>query len=645
MRKNKHLLKPEGLAVLFAMAIVFIWSATAIAQEDATHTASKLAVEAGDSKNCEPANVSLPTTKVERSPLIEKLHAARKAGDMKTFRELQSQIVKSSPEGESAGGTVLIPTTTFTGVGDPTVAGPNSGPMITAFGSDIKVRPGNLDTKEWNQSMASDSSGTMYVAWQDDNFATGDYIQIYKSSDGGATWAGYGYVKSNVADLKEPCIAVGEGSNGDTLLLAYIYDDGVNIPIPEVATSPLASFNFVTHSVPIWNFWEGYAKPNICTDSVDFSGWYAYLTCEGIFDAVADNINGCTFRSIDGGATWIDPLVPFGNLDAYPWRDIDNSYGTTLARGFLVTFNDDDDSLYVAASDTYGTTWNTPVLFYTMTEVPPYPVDPEIAAAVGNDNVMVCCTKSYNLNANVGQGYSKDAGQTWTTLYSMGGYTSDHEFSISLTANEGGYDWHLAYTTQWRVFYCGRPQDLSGGWTSPMLVDDLSWVSHDYPKKGIASTWAGNDPCICWPDYRDGYPDYDTYSDHPGNYGLSCDTHQIPEGTGASAHFTLNAGPGYANRQYLLIGGVTGWSPGIPLPGGMATLPINWDVFTSIVVSLLNSAVFQNFTGYLNGSGMASATMNVGPVSGATYLSMYFAFATAYPWDYASNAVEMQIVP
>lgn len=156
----------------------------------------------------------------------------------------------------------LHPSATFGGAGDRRGDSRNSipsGGQDATFGTDIHVRYSNLTTMEWNQTMASDSNGNLYVAWQDD-YSTYDYIQIYWSRDGGQTWVAYGYVQNASAHLKEPSIAVGEGLS-DTLLLAYIVDDGASIPYPEVATTPLGQFAFTIQSVPFWGWWDGYAKP------------------------------------------------------------------------------------------------------------------------------------------------------------------------------------------------------------------------------------------------------------------------------------------------------------------------------------------------------------------------------------------------
>jgi hypothetical protein len=126
---------------------------------------------------------------------------------------------------------------------------------------------------------------------------------------------------------------------------------------------------------------------------------------------------------------------------------------------------------------------------------------------------------------------------------------------------------------------------------------------------------------------------------------LSSDVTTVTESLGGQVNFSLDAGAANAGRTYLMLGSITGSVPGTPLPGGQAILPINWDVFTGIVISLLNTPVFANFQGNLDGSGKGAATMNLGPIPGAAGLTMTFAFAVAPPWDFASNGVEITVIP
>jgi hypothetical protein len=127
---------------------------------------------------------------------------------------------------------------------------------------------------------------------------------------------------------------------------------------------------------------------------------------------------------------------------------------------------------------------------------------------------------------------------------------------------------------------------------------------------------------------------------------LSLSDNKISAAAGGTIDMELNAGVANGNRSYLMLGSITGTSPGTPLPGGLVTLPINWDIFTNIVLSLLNAPTFQNFLGGLSPTGGASAQLFIpGPQTGATGLNMSFAFALSGPWDFVSNGARVEIIP
>jgi hypothetical protein len=126
---------------------------------------------------------------------------------------------------------------------------------------------------------------------------------------------------------------------------------------------------------------------------------------------------------------------------------------------------------------------------------------------------------------------------------------------------------------------------------------------------------------------------------------LYSDIYSIPENDGAIAHFTLNAGLSNANRNYLILGSITGTAPGFTLPGGQAVLPLNWDPFTDLVLSMVNSVIFSNFLNQLDASGNAPAQLNAPPLPGYAGMTMHYAYCLNNPFDYASNPIEVLIVP
>jgi hypothetical protein len=124
---------------------------------------------------------------------------------------------------------------------------------------------------------------------------------------------------------------------------------------------------------------------------------------------------------------------------------------------------------------------------------------------------------------------------------------------------------------------------------------------------------------------------------------MTADAYTISE-PGGTVELYLNASIDFANWNYLLLGSISGTEPGTLLPGGRVTLPLNWDLFTNIVINMVNGPIFQNFMGKLDMNGTATATLNLPPVPGAAGLTLYFAYALK-PYDFASNPVAIDIVP
>jgi hypothetical protein len=320
-------------------------------------------------------------------------------------------------------------------------------------------------------------------------------------------------------DIYDPSIAIGEGVE-DTLLVAYIVDNGIDPPMPQVGTRPLSGGFFAFHVIPIWATFEAYANPVIWTDSVEWNAWYAHLTCEGVVDYKAKNINICHWRSLDYGDTWSDGTLVLGGSDTFTWANPDGCFGTPGNLNFIACFNYSLDRLYSVQSVTDGLSWDLTVMVSHFLTPPSHSVEPEIAAAIFDPHVMICCTiySDYYSSDCVGQVYSKDSGETFGKLYTLEGSTASNEFAPCLTANEGGGSWHLAYTSQNKVMYSRRPQDLSEYWQAqPDRVDDEGDASASHPVKGIASHWDYDGAFIAWPDFRDGTPDYDVYMDYCGN--------------------------------------------------------------------------------------------------------------------------------
>jgi hypothetical protein len=125
---------------------------------------------------------------------------------------------------------------------------------------------------------------------------------------------------------------------------------------------------------------------------------------------------------------------------------------------------------------------------------------------------------------------------------------------------------------------------------------------------------------------------------------LFLDDNVIEESTGALINLKLTAGQANANRTYLVLGSASGTDPGILLPGGMTTLPLNWDYFTDLVFTLLNSPAFFDFFGTLDANGNATARLQTPPITGYAGTLLHFSYCCNNPFDVVSNPAAVEIV-
>jgi hypothetical protein len=126
---------------------------------------------------------------------------------------------------------------------------------------------------------------------------------------------------------------------------------------------------------------------------------------------------------------------------------------------------------------------------------------------------------------------------------------------------------------------------------------------------------------------------------------LAVNCNEISASAGGSRWFTLRAGKENAARDYLILATLSGTDPGTKLPGELVVLPINWDGFTSLAYSRVNTRNFAHFMGNLDQSGETIAELRLPPLPvEAVGLHLHFAYMLDNPFDLASNPVELGIV-
>jgi len=130
-----------------------------------------------------------------------------------------------------------------------------------------------------------------------------------------------------------------------------------------------------------------------------------------------------------------------------------------------------------------------------------------------------------------------------------------------------------------------------------------------------------------------------------GPHTLEADGFEVSE-SGGKVKFSLDCSPGWSQRTYLILGSATGTTPGYVLPGSAVILPINYDDFTDVVFSLLNTPVFTDFLGNLDLNGDASAAFDsFGPMPGLIGVTFSFSYLLGNPFDFSSNPIDVLVVP
>lgn len=93
----------------------------------------------------------------------------------------------------------------------------------------------------------------------------------------------------------------------------------------------------------------------------------------------------------------------------------------------------------------------------------------------------------------------------------------------------------------------------------------------------------------------------------PAPIDFSCSHSAIPLASTATLDMGLRAGPNHANELYVILGSVTGTSPGVPL--GSFHLNLNPDPYTNFLLGTPNTLI-QSSLGQLDAQGEAFATLS-----------------------------------
>ena len=91
---------------------------------------------------------------------------------------------------------------------------------------------------------------------------------------------------------------------------------------------------------------------------------------------------------------------------------------------------------------------------------------------------------------------------------------------------------------------------------------------------------------------------------------LWADRTTLSVAAGGTVAFDLIAGTRHTNRAYLMLGSLSGTTPGIDLGPGLH-LPLNYDLFTTLTLTSVNHPPFQQTSSFVNAQGRATAAFQV----------------------------------
>ncbi|MHC4945687.1 MAG: hypothetical protein ACYTG7_21975, partial [Planctomycetota bacterium] len=195
------------------------------------------------------------------------------------------------------------------------------------------------------------------------------------------------------------------------------------------------------------------------------------------------------------------------------------------------------------------------------------------------------------------------------------------------------------------IYVTGQSRGSSGKWdyATVMYSPDgkQAWVMrhHKAVKNSYAFAIAVNDP---WNIYVTGECDGDYGTIRYSNEKLEVFPRELKAWQGGVSNFFLHAGAQYAGCNYLIVGGVSGNSPGTKLPlAGSDVLPVNWDIVSDLLIQLDMPTPVM---GKLDANGEASAVFTLPPIVFSVDVTMTFAYAIqAVPWK-ASNYIEIVLL-
>lgn len=432
---------------------------------------------------------------------------------------------------------------------------------------------------ERNPSMATDSNGYLYVAYEHYYSTAGRWgIHVARSTDGGYSWSlFYAWSSASVIDLHYPSIAI--DPYDDRVYVAYEVeksssDHDIRCKVYDPSTGWMSSVGVDTDGGD-----DRY--PSIACEYQYYSENWVFISYEHLTTHNDRELH--VARSINHGDSWDNDwhTQGYGILDF----DVHTQTSITIATDGDVyvaytwgpDYGDQKDLVVEYGPDTSTSSAfeNRKLVYDASANFNRGASWPSISASHNTQYRIVIAWQRYfsATDDDVSYSYTTNGGTSWF-WGSISSSSAVNERRPTLTidgqgstsTNVLGY-FHVVYWVENDVCYKKAAHGSLGSWGSFGVVNEISTASMTHPKIAITTQKRPDNnwyPCVAWTDFRV-YANYDIYYSTPGaTYTIDASpSGLIPvievDGTQYDAPKSFNWIAGYSHTirapspQYILI--------------------------------------------------------------------------------------------
>jgi len=501
------------------------------------------------------------------------------------------------------------------------------------------IKPRNFGAPDWENDIQVESRGMTVEAHYDFDDGTKNLFTVIRRKAAGdnVRWS------VNISN-----------DNGDTWSETYCWS-AKNGEVKDVAAVVAGKYLYIAYAPKLASgFYTGMRLKRCLTSNGAIDKGYNFIT---VFDkgveirevSLASNEDYFADRIYLVSILMDNTLVYFwDDYTALSWSEmstgitnayesLDTTCNNSLFHFLFVTYRSTSSFLKVASK---GISWTV----YNMEKM-----DERTSISAYNNNVLVAYEYLASSGRVIKYQVSNDGGLTWTFGY-VGNPASSKNYCPVVAARRGGgfaVIWNQEMGFFDPVWYTHRDYGTSN-WSTPMAINETDALSYGQMELEWDFSNSGSDYVALWRSHTSSTTNTFLLDKSQNKVGsLTADTKAISESGGGKVNLSLDAGWHSSKRKYIILGCVSGTSPGFPLPGNIVKMPINWDGFTSGMLPYLNSHIFNNFLGTLDSTGKSSANFNApGPLpKGMAGAKIHFAFACNKPWNFVSNTVEISVLP